>query len=98
MRKALKSFEIIKKMYIYFVKNYRDLEPKLMICEKEDFDIIEKELKDYEQHEEILNDYGLTLANFREACLLLAMLKGEGRNIHSINKQLKALEAIEKCE
>lgn len=40
-----KELEKIKKMYEYFVKNYRDLEPKLMICEKEDFDIIEKELK-----------------------------------------------------
>ena len=48
MRKALKSFEIIKKMYIYFVKNYRDLEPKLMICEKEDFDNVENALKEYE--------------------------------------------------
>jgi len=60
----------------------------------ERLEIIEKELKEYKQHEEILNDYGLTLANFREACLLLAMLKGEGRTIHNIDKQLKALEII----
>lgn len=48
MRKALKSFEIIKKMYEYFVKKYRDLEPKLMICENEDFDNVEKALEDFE--------------------------------------------------
>ena len=60
----------------------------------EDKEVIEKELKDYELCEEVLNSYGLNLTNFREACLLLAMLKGEGRNIHDINKQLKALEII----
>ena len=66
------------------------------ICKDCELSIIEKELKDYQQLEEILNDYGLTLVNFREACLLLAMLKGEGRNIHNIDKQLKALEIIKK--
>ena len=35
-------------MYALFVKAYRELEPKLMICEKEDFDNIENALKDYE--------------------------------------------------
>lgn len=45
---ALKSLKIIKEMYEHFVKTYRELEPKLMICEKEDFDIIETALKDYE--------------------------------------------------
>lgn len=47
-KEAIKSFEIIKEMYEYFVKKYRDLEPKLMICEKEDFDNIETALKEYE--------------------------------------------------
>ena len=61
-----------------------------------DFKVIEKELKELEEHEEILNNYNLTLANFREACLLLAMLKDEGLNIHDIAKQLKALEIIKK--
>ena len=60
----------------------------------DDLNIIEKELKEHEQHEEILNYYGLTLANFREACLLLALLKGEGRNIRDIDKQLKTFETI----
>lgn len=41
----IKSFRIIKKMYKYFVEKYRDLEPKLMICEKEDFNNVEKSLK-----------------------------------------------------
>ena len=45
MKTSIKSFEIIKKMYEYFVEKYRDLEPKLMICEKEDFDNVEKSLK-----------------------------------------------------
>lgn len=48
MRTPLKSFKIIKKMYALFVKKYRELEPKLMICEKEDFNNIENALKDYE--------------------------------------------------
>ena len=58
--------------------------------------IIEKELKEHKELEEILNDYGLTLVDFREACLLFAMLKGENLNIHNIAKQLKALEIIKK--
>ena len=58
------------------------------------FKHIEEALEEYEQHEEILNDYGLTLVDFREACLLSAMLKGEGRTIRNIDKQLEALEII----
>lgn len=46
MKTPIKSFEIIKEMYEYFVKKYRDLEPKLMICEKEDFDNVETALKE----------------------------------------------------
>ena len=45
MRTAIKSFRITKEMYEYFVKKYRDLEPNLMICEKEDFNNVEKHLK-----------------------------------------------------
>ena len=87
----IKDFEIL-------VEEYKDKWSKQMYDYfKECLSIIEKELKEYKQHEEILNDYGLTLANFREACLLLAMLKGSGRNIHNIDKQLKALEFIKKC-
>ena len=48
MKTPLKSFKIIKKMYRLFVKTYRELEPKLMIYEKEWFDNIENALKDYE--------------------------------------------------
>lgn len=59
-------------------------------------DNIEKELKEYKEYEQILSDYGLNLCNFREACLLLAMLKGSGRNIHDIGKQLKAFDIIKK--
>lgn len=59
-----------------------------------DKEIIEKELEEYQQHEEILNDYGLTLANFREACLLLAQWKGAGLCWVDYEKQKKALEII----
>lgn len=45
MKTAIKSLKIIKEMYEYFVKKYRVLEPNLMICEKEDFDNVEKHLK-----------------------------------------------------
>lgn len=45
MEKELKALKRIRKMYEYFVKNHRVLEPKLMICEKEDFEIVEKNLK-----------------------------------------------------
>lgn len=48
MKTPLKSFKIIKEIYEHFVKTYRELEPKLMICEKEDFDNVETALKDYE--------------------------------------------------
>ena len=48
MKTPIKSFEIIKEMYEHFVEKYIDLEPKLMICEKEDFDNVENTLKDYE--------------------------------------------------
>lgn len=76
------------------LKQYRNQQVGVNVYADELLDIVEKELKEHEQHEEILNDYGLTLANFREACLLLAMLKGEGRTIYNIDKQLKALEII----
>lgn len=51
-KEAIKSFKIIKEMYEYFIKKYRDLEPKLMICEKEDFDNVDKALKRLETLEE----------------------------------------------
>ena len=44
----LNSFKIIKGLYLALVKTYRELEPKLMICEKELFDNIENALKDYD--------------------------------------------------
>lgn len=45
MKTAIKSLEIIKEMYEYFIKKSRDLEPNLMICEKEDFDNVKKSLE-----------------------------------------------------
>ena len=58
--------------------------------------IIEAELKELKEHEEILNDYGLTLANFREACLLLAQWKSAGLCWADYEKQKRALEIIKK--
>ena len=55
-------------------------------------DIVESAIKDYQLHKEILNDYGFTLANFREACLVLAQFRGIG--FTGIEKKLKALEII----
>lgn len=49
-------------------------------------------LKELEKHEEILNNYNLTLADFREACLLLAQWKSAGLNWADYEKQKKALE------
>lgn len=94
MSKGLEALERLKMFPIYqeikrIPQQFRDKESI-----NTDLSIIEKELKEYQHHEEILNDYGLTLANFREACLLLAMLKHEKRNIRDIDKQLKALEII----
>lgn len=53
MSKELEALKRIKKMYEYFVKENRDLEPKLMICEKEDFKIIETTLKRLEVFDKI---------------------------------------------
>ena len=55
MSKELNAFKKIKKIYKYFVKEYRTLEPKLMLCEKEDFNLVENALKEYEKIEQIEN-------------------------------------------
>ena len=55
---------------------------------------LEKELKALEEHNEILNYYGLTLADFREACLLLVQWRGANTCFCDIEKQKKALEII----
>ena len=70
------------------LKRYRHI-PTAM-----DYDIIEKDLRTLQEHEEILKNYNLNLCDFREACLLLAMLKGENLNIHDIAKRLKVLEIL----
>ena len=98
MSKCLEKLNFIEKVFekladwsgYDLAKLDRDFETNFEL----DFVEIEKELKALEEHNEILNDYGLTLVDFREACLLLAMLKGENLNIHDIAKQLKALEII----
>lgn len=85
MKTPIKSFKIIKEMYEYFVKKYRDLEPKLMICEKEDLDNVEKALKEYNQlnidYEE-LNDIHNKLVKHRN------------KERDDVVKKLKALEIM----
>ena len=62
----------------------------------ERFALIETALKDYQLHKEILNDYGFTLVNFREACFLLAQFRGSGYT--GIENKLKALKIIQEKE
>lgn len=62
----------------------------------EQFKIIEDELKTLQEHEEILNSYGLNLCDFREACLLLAQWKSANLCWADYEKQKRALETIEK--
>lgn len=105
MSKELTALEALNKLYENYIKKLNYLNKidegycGIWVCEeeaKEHKDIIETALEDYEQCEKTLNHYGLTLVDFREACLLLAMIKGEGRNIHNINNKLKAFETIER--
>lgn len=63
---------------------------------EEDFNTIEKKLKETETYKEILNDYGLTLADFREACLLLTQWKNNNLCWADYDRQKKALEIINK--
>ena len=62
------------------------------ITDLTNLDIIETALEDYQLHKEILNDYGFTLVNFREACFLLAQFRGIGYT--GIENKLKALKII----
>lgn len=81
------------------LENLNDLIIENLICSEKSQErvrIIEKELKEKEQYEEILNDYGLTLANFREACLFYAWLKSEKLNFDNGAKKLKALNILKK--
>ena len=87
MAEGLKKLERIKGHF-----NPKDIVNKELF--EEDFNVIEKELKELEEHEEILNDYNLTLADFREACLLLAQWRSAGLNWADYEKQKKALEII----
>lgn len=98
MTKGLKELNKIKELNILYDIEMTKNGEEYMKENDINLNIIEEELEEYQQHEEILNDYGLTLANFREACLLLAMLKGEGRTIHNIDKQLELLEILKAFE
>lgn len=89
MKKAIKSFEIIKEMYEYFVEKYRDLEPKLMICEKEDFDNVETALKDYEKKTKSAKEYK-DVNNVAKRLKTLEIIK-ENLNIDEILLAIKGV-------
>lgn len=93
----MKSFEIIKEMYERFVKHYRDLEPKLMICEKEDFATIETALKNYQ--ELIERPCVLVGRTSGHTKALIDVISKNYKEIKITNledeKKLKALEIIE---
>lgn len=98
MSKGLKALERNRNFIErYFVKQveetgiyHKDMKDDMF----NDLSIIEKELKAYQEHEKILDDYDLTLVNFREACLFYAWLKSEKLNFIDGAKKLKALEII----
>ena len=60
-------------------------------CEEE-LGIIETALKDYQSHENVLNEYGFTIADFREACFLLKQFRESG--FLDVEKKDKALKII----
>lgn len=104
---ASKSLKIIKEMYEHFVKTYRELEPKLMICEKEDFDIIETALKEYEfmkQTKIIVSDKKISdddLEKLINQGIIVGNLehsKIEPLFDNETQKKLKALEIIKEKE
>lgn len=104
---TLKSLKIIKEMYEHFVKTYRELEPKLMICEKEDFDIIETALKDYElmkQAKIIVADKKISDDDLEKLKNQRMFICGSGESKVELlfdeetQKKLKALEIIKEKE
>ena len=56
MSKELQALERIKRIYVYFIRHYREIEPTLMICEKEDFALIETALEELEVKREVIGD------------------------------------------
>lgn len=103
MKTPLKSLKIIKEMYEHFVKTYRELEPKLMICEKEDFDNVETALKDYEMmkqtkiitvNKDVSDDDLEKLKNQRSFICSSGESKVELLFDNETQKKLKAFEII----
>lgn len=93
MNKGLEALERVKKFSV-LLDSEKDIVKDLVEIIPNTLNAIEKELKVLEEHEEILSDYNLTLANFREACLFYAWLKSEKLNFDNGAKKLKALEII----
>lgn len=105
MQDVMKLFEQLKKKfgdhktYVTVFHDDREIVAQEEVSYNEIyFNTIEEALREKERYEKILSDYSLTVANFREACFVLAMLKGEGRKerrtVDDIDKQLKALNII----
>lgn len=102
----MKSFEIIKEMYEYFVKKSRDLEPKLMICEKEDFSNVENAIKRLETLEEEKQSFDRQLEKKLKALEIIndkpqiEIIHIRWRMINSYEDYLKATDKwdIEYCD
>ena len=58
-----------------------------------DFADLQKHLKEHEEHKQILNDYGLSLVDFRHACFTFAQFKNS-KGFEGVEKKLKAIEII----
>lgn len=87
MSKELEALKRIEKVYEYFIKNYRELEPKLMICEKEDFDIIKTALKRIKKLEIMYSNCAIESAKQKKA---LDIIK-ENLNIDEILLDIKGV-------
>lgn len=91
MKNDLTPLEELKKIrqdfYDYLTNKYNQY----------NFDIIETALKDYEEHKQILNDYGLSLVDFRHACFTFVQFKNS-KGFEGVEKKLKVLEIIKEKE
>ena len=93
MSKELEALEVLKQLkdfVLEFVKNGLD---RMFVDGS--FDIIETALKEHEEHKQILNDYGLSLVDFRHACFTFAQFKNS-KGFEGVENKLKALEIIKK--
>lgn len=87
MSKELEAFRKIKEYLVNLQFHFLE----------EELDIIETALKEYEEHKQILNDYGLSLFDFRHACFTFVQFKNS-KGFEGVEKKLKALKIIKEKE